>query len=289
MARINIEDELRYDPRFRRLARKIGEDAATGMLYRFWVMAQNFWGDDRALMPIADFHAEELEPVLECGLAELREGGVYARGAEERFAWYLQKRQANRSKQESKLRKTNPGHPENESRTSGNEIPASGNVAAGIPLTLTLTPTLSLILKEEGEDTAPPTSDGLEEFLSESAPAGIAALRKIFPPALIAAEVPRCVAKWLLDDERNKLGGKALYLNNWLNRAERDAREKPPLPTGWWGAQTKPAPSQGHALRNLEVAKAESEATRCDPDAMRRISEMKRNIKSLPAFAASEE
>jgi len=98
MARINVDDELHAEKGFKRLVRKLGdEDRAVGMLYRFWRIAQDYWGDEMALMPREEFDAEGFDPILECGLAETRETGVYAKGAEGRFAWYLQKCRASKA------------------------------------------------------------------------------------------------------------------------------------------------------------------------------------------------
>lgn len=98
MARISIDDELHADARFKRLVRKLSnEDQAIGLLYRFWRLAQDHWADDCGLMPIAEFEAEDFRPLAEVGFAELKEDGYYAAGAEERFAWYLQKCKASKA------------------------------------------------------------------------------------------------------------------------------------------------------------------------------------------------
>jgi hypothetical protein len=109
MARINIEDEVAADFRFRRLVRKLAdEDKAYGMLLRFWRIAQMYWGDEMKLIPFEEFEAEELQPILDCGLAEKREQGIYARGSEKHFAWYLQKCRASKKGVEVRQRKPAP-------------------------------------------------------------------------------------------------------------------------------------------------------------------------------------
>lgn len=98
MARINIDDELYSDVRFRTLIRKLGdEDKAIGMLVRFWFAAQQYWADGQKLIPHKLFEADGLGPLLEVDLAEIRDGGVYAKGATERFEWYRAKCEQARS------------------------------------------------------------------------------------------------------------------------------------------------------------------------------------------------
>lgn len=88
MARINIDDDLFIDPRFKRLSRKIGELAAIGTLVEFWFAAQRRWGlgeliPEQEMLPDWDL-------LIECHFAEKRPDGIYASGAEERFDWYRQ-------------------------------------------------------------------------------------------------------------------------------------------------------------------------------------------------------
>lgn len=99
MARINIDDELHADHRFKRLVRKLGdEDKAVGLLYRFWRIAQDKWGREFQLVDPAEFDADGFGPLLEVGLAERRPDGIYACGSEVRFAWYLQKVRAGKAR-----------------------------------------------------------------------------------------------------------------------------------------------------------------------------------------------
>lgn len=91
MARVNIDDELHADWRFKALARELeSEDAAIGILYRFWRLAQDYWADGE-LLPLKIFEREQLEILLELEFAEKRDNGIYACGAKERFAWYAQR------------------------------------------------------------------------------------------------------------------------------------------------------------------------------------------------------
>lgn len=140
MARVNTEDGLTADYRFRKLTRLLGnEDTACGMLNRFWRIAQDFWGQEMTLMPWDIFEGEGFQPILECGLAEKRDDGIYAKGAEEHFAWYLQKCQASKKGVETrkKNREANPGQPEDPFRSTGTPAPVNP---------LSLPPSLSLSL-----------------------------------------------------------------------------------------------------------------------------------------------
>lgn len=91
MPRINIEDDILWNPRFQALTRRLDGDIekAIGRLIRFWWAAQRHWGKDRNLVPIEEFSVGDFEHLVDVGLAEIRPEGVYARGAQEHFDWYL--------------------------------------------------------------------------------------------------------------------------------------------------------------------------------------------------------
>jgi hypothetical protein len=130
MARINIEDQLHSEKEFKRLIRIVGnEDTAVGLLYRFWRAAQDYWGNEYALMPKADFIVDGFEPLLAAGFAIERQEGIYALGSEKQFSWYLQRRRASRSAGMTK--NTSSGQPERQ-KTPVPVIPLP------LPLTLTL-------------------------------------------------------------------------------------------------------------------------------------------------------
>lgn len=127
MARINFEDEIAADARFRRLVKLLDgdEDKANGMLLRFWRLAQKYWGNG-LLVPFDEFKAEELQPILTCGLAEVRELGVYAKGSELRFDWYLQRVEAGKRSVASRKLKSE--------RNACSVITGSSSVITSIPL-----------------------------------------------------------------------------------------------------------------------------------------------------------
>lgn len=177
MARINIDDELHADHRFKRLVRILGkEDEAVGMVYRWWRLAQRHWGNEMALVPDDEFEFEGFKPIAESKLAERRDSGWYAPGAEERFAWYLQKCRASKAgvearqhpkndtgekkpknrKKPAKNRNSGSGQPEDTSRSTGDSVsdnpPAPVPVPAPVPAPVTVPVTVP---KNMGA--APPT------------------------------------------------------------------------------------------------------------------------------------
>lgn len=170
MARLNLEDDIQSDIRFRRLVRMVGdEDKALGMLCRFWRLAQLAWGNNRGLMSCEDFALEGFEKILESGLAEQRDDGIYARGSEDRFDWYFQKCQAGRrsakkTRGKQRPRKLNSVITEIGPRDHGNTIPLSPPVPAPAPTLVPVpTPAPALLEKEEElnltRGSKPPRSD----------------------------------------------------------------------------------------------------------------------------------
>ncbi len=129
MARICIDDELHADVRFKRLVKDLGdEDRATGMLYRFWRQAQDLWGDDE-LMLFSEFELDGFLPLLKVGFALQKGEHIYARGSEERFEWYRQRKVASakgvQARLEKKTRLT-----ETESRLTETTLPVNPNADA---------------------------------------------------------------------------------------------------------------------------------------------------------------
>jgi hypothetical protein len=155
MARINIDDELRADPRWKRLVRILNgdEEKAIGKLYFFWHMAQLYWGKECQLMPQEEFDGEDFAAIIQSKFAEVRPEGVYASGAEEQFAWYLQKCRASKEAAKAKSRKpkkpdgdnsggpgnnsgdrsTISGTPEIEFRNTGAPTPVNRAQSSGHP------------------------------------------------------------------------------------------------------------------------------------------------------------
>ncbi len=88
MARINVEECFWSHPGYRALVRFVGcEDKAAGMCLRAWRTAQRFWAK-KELIPEYVWKLENLEVLVDVGLAERRAEGVYCRGSAKQFSWY---------------------------------------------------------------------------------------------------------------------------------------------------------------------------------------------------------
>ncbi len=97
MAKLSFDyAKLVVHPRFKALARRLGEEGrALNCVCRFWSIAQEYWGDGRRCIPTKIFDLdEEFAALVDTDFAERREGGVYAKGAQEFFEWYANKREA---------------------------------------------------------------------------------------------------------------------------------------------------------------------------------------------------
>lgn len=99
MARINIEDSLFKKRGWMKLLIVCqDEDRAMGAVVRAYMTAQRFWVPDRKPIPLSVWKAEGLNDALvECGLAESREDGVYVKGSEDAFAWLFQAKEAGKA------------------------------------------------------------------------------------------------------------------------------------------------------------------------------------------------
>jgi hypothetical protein len=89
MARINIEDCWWSDPRRSRLTILLGSQAlADGLALNAWRLAQEFWKQDRALVPKSLFDMlEGASKFIEANLAEIRGDMVYIRGSSAYLDW----------------------------------------------------------------------------------------------------------------------------------------------------------------------------------------------------------
>jgi len=95
MARINIEDSLWKDERFQDLMIKVGSrHAAKGMVVELWTLAQEYWFPEKKLIPADKIKRAGLDAVVEVGLAEVRESGIFAIGADTAFGWLFQRQDA---------------------------------------------------------------------------------------------------------------------------------------------------------------------------------------------------
>lgn len=78
MARITIDDDLFSDIRFKALVRKChSEREALGMIQDAFFLGQRHRGNDRSLIPIAEWKIADLDQLIEVSLAEIRGDFVY--------------------------------------------------------------------------------------------------------------------------------------------------------------------------------------------------------------------
>lgn len=98
MARINIEDSLWSDDSFLRFLIRVGdEEKAVGTFALAVKLAQRYWCPGKGLVPLEKWNESATRAaMIECRLAEVREGGVYLRGAEDQFGWWFQRQDAGR-------------------------------------------------------------------------------------------------------------------------------------------------------------------------------------------------
>lgn len=133
MARINVEDSLYKDIRFILLIGKLGSvEMALGAMVRAWSLAQEWYLNEETdrLIPVADWKRQLLrEEIVEVGLAEFREKGIYVVGADEQFTWLLQRQEAGKK----------GGRP-----PKPTEIGSKPTESGSNPLTLSLPPPLTL-------------------------------------------------------------------------------------------------------------------------------------------------
>lgn len=148
MPRLNVEDSVWLDPRFKLLEKSLGSRiSAIGTLVEFWRLAQEYWVRGKNPVPLDIFKAYDLpEALVECCFAVLRNDGVHACGAAKQFAWIKTKHTAGKkgglASGRSRQKKAKELHiDKSRSKTEANakQTPSETN-----PLTLTLTPSLTL-------------------------------------------------------------------------------------------------------------------------------------------------
>ena len=131
MPRINIEDSLWADDRFLALVEITSNRAtAVGAVVLAFRMAQKFWVPDQRPIPSVQFRSLPLaSELLSCGLASEDTNGefVTVRGADEQFAWLIQR---SRAGTKSKGKKKNG--------TQRKLTEANGSTTSYSPSTLTL-------------------------------------------------------------------------------------------------------------------------------------------------------
>lgn len=100
MARINVEDSLRTDPRFLDLVIITGcRFKALGMLIDAWHVAQAFFLNEstKKMIPVSEWKKRRCaDEVIQSGLALVQDDLIYVSGSREQFAWLEQKAEAGR-------------------------------------------------------------------------------------------------------------------------------------------------------------------------------------------------
>lgn len=98
MARINLEEEFFADPRLQQLCVKHPLTLAVGSVVCLWKLGQSYWRREGSLIPREIFQMTPLaDDLVACGFAEIREEGVYCRGAEQRWSFLLRAQKAGRA------------------------------------------------------------------------------------------------------------------------------------------------------------------------------------------------
>jgi hypothetical protein len=142
MARINIEDSLFKHNGFTKLLLKLGSRrAALGALVEAFMLAQEHFLSDASerLIPLSEWKRQEIaDEIIESGLAEVREKGIYVFGSNEQFAWLLQKQNAGRKGGIAKAHANDL----NVAGASGCLAFDSGSKPPTLPLPLSLPPSL---------------------------------------------------------------------------------------------------------------------------------------------------
>jgi len=133
MARVNVDDTLFKDERFRFISRKIGDKLALGDWLTIVVTAQKYWVDNKLIPKNIWAIGEHDESFVSSGLVVERDDGFYLCGSEEQFAWILSCRE--NGKKGGRRKKEPKKNPQ-----------VSDGLAGGKPLTLTLTPTPTLYI-----------------------------------------------------------------------------------------------------------------------------------------------
>lgn len=95
MARINVESSISSDSRFQDLIIKLQcKDRALGSVVRAWQLAQKHYLKE-GVIPFHEWQSQGCrDEIIEVGLAEKRENGIYMKGSSEQFQWLRQKSDA---------------------------------------------------------------------------------------------------------------------------------------------------------------------------------------------------
>lgn len=108
MARINVDNEVLCDPRLVLLSQRMSRYMAIGALVSMWEVGQAYWKKNKSLIPYEIFNQlPKYQDLEDCGFVELREEGIYCKGAEER--WHFLLAQSENGKKSAAARKRKYG------------------------------------------------------------------------------------------------------------------------------------------------------------------------------------
>lgn len=148
MARMNIEECWWTDPRRSLLIKNTGsEELADGAIIKAWRLAQEFWKNQKGLVPIDLFETlPHFKEIISAKLADVRGAFVYVRGSSAYLDWVREKRdqasEAGKKSAQSRKSKFGTAQPKgkksekesknverasNESRTEFNALEPSGS------------------------------------------------------------------------------------------------------------------------------------------------------------------
>jgi len=106
VARINVDNEFLCDPRMTILATKMPRHEAYGALVALWEVGQSYWKKNKGLIPLQIFEfLPRAQELLASGFVEVRDDGVYCKGANERWGFLLGPSEAGKKSAEARLKK----------------------------------------------------------------------------------------------------------------------------------------------------------------------------------------
>jgi hypothetical protein len=129
MARINIEQCWWTDPRREKLGLLLGSMLlADAVVIRAWKVAQEFWGNERGLIPKHIFATLEANAnLIQANLAEEREDGFYIRGSSQYLEWVTERRRA--AREGGKKSAENRSKKAKQTPTKSKQTQASGSIS----------------------------------------------------------------------------------------------------------------------------------------------------------------
>lgn len=229
MARINVDDDVESHPEYRKLHTLVGDDdRALGMLVRFWRVAQKFWGRHE-LVPASEINRWGFEPLVQAGWAVETPEGYKARGAEEKFGWYRDKKaqSSEGGKRSAEVRRSKYGTAQPLPKQTRTDVERQFEP----PNPLSLSPALSLSQKEEEEEQKKriPELAAVEcdDFLDDVPLLAQKAWVSAYGAELVKTQLPLCWAAWASNTSRQIGGAKAVFIRNWLQ----NEKNKPPNTT----------------------------------------------------------